>query len=128
MGEFWASPEQSTWLGWIPIPALIVAADGSALAVNPAWAAVLPVTPEGDGWVEAVEPAFRSMLRARLRLAVAAGEPGGLDCRVSGRRGSRWSRWWWHPAHDELVQQLLALPRCRPGRVVPRSVPARWKS
>jgi hypothetical protein len=101
MGEFLASPEQATWLGWIPVPALILAADGSAVAVNPRWAAVLPVTAEGDGWVEAVEPPFRSMLRARLRLAAAVGEPGSVDCRVSGPRGSRWSRWWWHPAPSQ---------------------------
>jgi hypothetical protein len=97
MSESSASPEHATWLGWIPLPALLLAADGSAVAANPAWAAALPVAAQGDGWVEAVDPAFRPMLRARLRLAAAASEPGSVDCHVSGPRGSRWSRWWWHP-------------------------------
>jgi len=91
-------PGQASWLGWIPLPALILAADGSAVAVNPAWATVLPVAADGDGWIEAVERPFRSALWARLRLAVAAGEPGSADCRVTGPDGGRWSRWWWHPS------------------------------
>jgi hypothetical protein len=128
MGEFWASPEQAAWLGWIPVPALILAADGSAVAVNPTWAAVLPVAAEGDGWVEAVEPSFRPMLRARLRLAAATRVPGTVDCPVSGPRGSRWSRWWWHPAppqnlvvcvgviEDGQARAALASPRDAGGR------------
>jgi PAS domain-containing protein len=123
MGEFWASPLQATWLGWIPVPAMILGADGSAVAVNPTWASMLRVAAEGDGWVEAVEPPFRSLVRARLRLAVAAGEPGSVDCRVSGPDGSRWSRWWWHPAppqnlvvcvgviEDSQLRAALASPR-----------------
>jgi hypothetical protein len=95
MGEPSASPEQATWLGWLPLPALILAGDGSAVAVNPAWATVL--ASDGDRWLEVIEPPFRSALGARLRLAAAAGEPGSADCRVTGPRGSRWSRWWWHP-------------------------------
>jgi hypothetical protein len=98
MGEPSAPPGQASWLGWIPLPALILAADGSAVAVNPAWATVLPVAADGDGWVEAVERPFRSALRARLRLAAVACEPGSADCRVAGPDGDRWSRWWWHPA------------------------------
>ena len=98
MSEAAVPPGQASWLGWIPLPALILAADGSAVAVNPAWATVLPVAADGDGWVEAVERPFRSAFRARLRLAVAAGEPGSADCRVTGPDGGRWSRWWWHPA------------------------------
>lgn len=98
MSEFWASPEHATWLGWIPVPAMILGPDGSAVAVNPRWAATLRVTAEGNTWVDVVEPPFRSMVRARLRLAAAAREPGSVDCPVSGPDGGRWSRWWWHPA------------------------------
>lgn len=128
MDEFWASPEQVTWLRWIPVPAMILAADGSAVAVNPRWAAILRDTAEGDGWVEAVEPPFRSLVRARLRLAVAAGEPGSVDCRVSGPDGSRWSRWWWHPGppqnlvvcvgviEDGQASSALSSPRDAPDR------------
>jgi hypothetical protein len=97
MGEASVPPGQASWLGWVPLPALMLAADGSAVAVNPAWAAVLPVAADGDGWIEAVERPFRPALWARLRLAVAAGEPGSADCRVTGPDGGRWSRWWWHP-------------------------------
>jgi hypothetical protein len=98
MGEASVPLGQASWLGWIPLPALILAADGSAVAVNPAWATVLPVAADGHGWAEAIDPSFRPVLRARLRLAVAAGEPGSADCRVTSPDGGRWSRWWWHPA------------------------------
>ena len=95
MGGSPASPGQETWLGWLPLPALVLAADGSAVAVNPAWATML--ASDGDRWLDVVEPPFRRALRARLRLAVAAGEPGSADCRLASPRPGRWSRWWWHP-------------------------------
>jgi len=88
-------PGQQTWVNWLPLPALILAADGSAVAANPAWASALAA--DGDRWLDAVEPPFRRVLEARLRLAVAASEPGRADCQVTGPRGSQWSRWWWHP-------------------------------
>jgi hypothetical protein len=120
MGEPSAPPGQTTWLGWIPLPALMLAADGSAVAVNPAWATVSPVAADGDGWVEAVERPFRSALRARLRLAVAAGEPGSADCRVIGPDGGRWSRWWWHPAPPQnLVVCVGVIGSGRAGAALP---------
>jgi len=95
MGEPAAPPGRETWLGWLPLPALILAADGSAAAENPAWAAVLGSA--GDRWLDVVEPPFRAALGERLRLAATAGEPGRADCWVTGSGGGRWSRWWWHP-------------------------------
>jgi len=116
MGEASVPPGQASWLGWIPLPALILGADGSAVAVNPAWAVVLPAAADGDGWAEAVERPFRSALRARLRLAVAAGESGSADCRVTGPDGGRWSRWWWHPAPPQnLVVCVDVLGDSRTG-------------
>lgn len=94
MGEPSAPPGQETWLGWLPLPALILAVDGSAV-VNPKWTTALGSS--GDRWLDVVEPPFRATLGERLRLAAAAGEPGTADCWVTGPGGGRWSRWWWHP-------------------------------
>jgi len=96
MSEPSAPPGRETWLGWLPLPALILATDGSAVAVNPMWATVLGSG--GDRWLDVVEPPFRAALGERLRLAAAAREPGRADCWVTGPGGGRWSRWWWHPA------------------------------
>jgi len=120
MTEASMPPGQASWLGWIPLPALILAADGSAVAVNPAWATVLPEAADGDGWIEVVERSFRSALRARLRLAVAAGEPGSACCRVTGLDGGRWSRWWWHPAPPQnLIVCVGVLGDGRAGAALP---------
>jgi hypothetical protein len=97
MAEPPAPPGLAGLLGWLPIPALVLAADGSAVAANPAWATLSPVAAGGEGWLDAVEPAFRPALGARLRLAAFAGEPGSTDCQAAGRGGGRWSRWWWQP-------------------------------
>jgi hypothetical protein len=94
MGEPSAPPGQETWLSWLPLPSLILAADGSAVAANPTWATALG---PGDRWLDAVEQPFRAALGERLRLAAAAREPGRADCWVTGPGGGRWSRWWWHP-------------------------------
>ena len=97
MGQPPVSPGLAAWLGWLPIPALVLDADGSAVAANAQWATVSPGPADGQGWLEAAEPAFRTALGARLRLAAAAGEPGSADCPVTGPGGGRWSRWWWQP-------------------------------
>ena len=109
MGEPSASAGQVTWLDWLPIPALILASDGSAVAVNPAWRALLPGVSNADRWLEAAEPPFRPVLGARLRLAATTGEPGHTDCQVTGPRGSRWSRWWWHPAPSQRLVVCVAV-------------------
>jgi hypothetical protein len=106
MGKPPASPGHEDWLNWLPLPAVIVAADGSAATMNSAWATLLGTT--GGRWLDAVEPPLRPALRARLRLAVATGETGSADCWVTGtgesKRG-RLSRWWWHPVppHNLVV-------------------------
>jgi hypothetical protein len=89
------SAEHETWLGWIPLPAIVLAADGSAFAVNSAWASVLGT--DGGRWLDVVEPRLRPGLLARLRQAAAAGEPGSADCPVTSPGGLQWSRWWWRP-------------------------------
>jgi hypothetical protein len=120
MGEVCVPPGQASWLGWVPLPALMLAADGSAVAVNPAWATVLPPATDGVGWIEAVERPFRSALLARLRLAVATGEPGSADCRVTGPDGGRWSRWWWCPAPPQnLVVCVGVIGDGRVGAALP---------
>ncbi len=104
MFELPASPWQATWLGWIPLPAVVLAGDGSAVAVNERWADLSPVPGDGQGWLEAVEPAFRPALRATLLIAATTAHPGSADCPVTGPRGGRRSRWWWQPiAPGDLV-------------------------
>ena len=97
MGEPSGQPQQAIGLGWIPVPALVLACDGSAVAVNGRWADVSPVPGDGQGWLEAVAPVFRPALRSALRLAAATGEPGSADCPLIGPLGGRRSRWWWRP-------------------------------
>jgi hypothetical protein len=109
MGDPLAPPPQATWLNWIPIPARILASDGSTVAVNEPWASVLPAVSEGAEWLDVVELPLRTTLWARLRLAVAAGEPGTADCQVTGPHGSRWSRWWWHPAPPQNLVVCVAV-------------------
>jgi hypothetical protein len=86
-------------LEWMPLASLVLAADGSLIAVNRAWAALPGAAgaARGDGWLHAVQPLDREGLRARLRRAALAGEAGSADCRLAGLQGRRWSRWWWRP-------------------------------
>jgi hypothetical protein len=118
MSEPPASPQQAAWLGSIPLPALVLAYDGSAVAVNEGWAALSPVDAVGRGWLEAVEPVFRPTLRATLRLAATTSEPGSADCPVTGPRGGRWSRWWWQPLPPGgLVVCVAVIDNGRAGTV-----------
>ncbi|MGE5287172.1 MAG: hypothetical protein ACM3ML_08230 [Micromonosporaceae bacterium] len=119
MGELSASAGQVTWLDWLPIPALILSSEGSAVAANQAWDALLPGASDADRWLEAVEPPFRTALWARLRLAAAAGEPGHTDCQVTGPHGSQWSRWWWHPAPPQRLVICVAVLDDGPAGAAP---------
>lgn len=109
MGQPPSSLGLTAWLGWLPIPALVLDADGSALAANARWATLSPQPADGQGWLGAADPAFRPALGARLRLAAAAAEPGSADCRVSGPDGGRWSRWSWQPIPGGLIVCVAVL-------------------
>jgi hypothetical protein len=105
--------EDTEWLDrgaelrWLPVAALLVAGDGSAIAVNEAWTALSKFGPEqsrGEGWLNAIESLDRAALRARLRLAVTVGESGSADCHLIAAHGVQRSRWWWQPGPaGELV-------------------------
>ena len=78
-------PVTAAGLDWLPLPALVLAADGSAITANGAWAALPEIRPEGwrgNGWWQAVDPLDRAAVVARLRSAAAAG-------RTSWTRGFR---------------------------------------
>jgi hypothetical protein len=109
MGQPPSSLGLTAWLDQLPIPALILDADGSALTANTGWAALSPQPADGQGWLNAAEPAFRLALGARLRLAAAAAEPGSADCRVAGPDGGRWSRWSWQPIPGGLIVCVAVL-------------------
>jgi hypothetical protein len=93
-------PVSTAGLDWLPLPTLVLAADGSAIAANGAWAVMSAISPgdsRGNGWRQAIDPIDREALVARLRSAAAAGEPGSAGWRLAGGQGPRWSRWWWRP-------------------------------
>jgi GGDEF domain-containing protein len=90
---------------------LLLAADGTALAVSQSWSVLSGLTEDSsrvDGWVSAVEPLDRGILRARLRDAAAAGQAGYADVRLTGRPDGRWSRWWWRPASARRLLVCVA--------------------
>lgn len=91
-------PDLAEALDWMPLPSLVLADDGTALAVSRAWSALSGLTVQesrGVGWIRAVEPPDRPALRARLRDAAAAGQAGRADVRLAGQPNGRWARWWW---------------------------------
>ena len=93
-------PVTAAGLDWLPLPTLVLTAEGSAITANGAWAALSEIRPEGwrgNGWWQAIDPLDRAAVVARLRSAAAAGEAGCADWRLASRQGQRWSRWWWRP-------------------------------
>jgi len=92
-------PAPSVCLGWLPVASLLLAADGRATAVNPAWLALSSMADEdclGHGWLDAVVAAEREAFGTHVRLAAALGTPGRGGCHLTAA-GGRWSRWWWQP-------------------------------
>jgi hypothetical protein len=65
---------------------LLLADDGTALALSQAWSALSGLAAEdsrADGWIRAVEPLDRGVLRARLRAVAAVGH-AGVAARLEG--------------------------------------------
>src|SRR5215472_16879243 len=95
-GDLPAWPELIAALDWLSQASLVLAPDCTALAVSQAWTALSGVAAQdsqADGWLGAVEPLDRVVLRARLRDAAGARQAGHADFRLAGRP----SRWWWRP-------------------------------
>ncbi len=128
----------------LPLASLVLAADGSAAAVNQQWVLLSAVPGEaarGYGWLGAVEPRDQMPLWRLLAGAVATGRPGSGEFRLTGSGGGRRSLWWWRPGTSgqllvcvaDLDQHVsgnegqrphaLAGPpiarACRPPRAVP---------
>lgn len=95
-----AVPALTAALDWLPIASLLLAEDGSAVEVNEAWTDFSGVQ-AGDslryGWLDAIKPADRALLTARLRGAAASGRAGSADFQLEHAAGGRLSRWWWRP-------------------------------
>jgi hypothetical protein len=106
-------------LDLLPLPSLVLAGDGSALAVNKAWTLLSGVPAEGsrgEGWLGALEPLDRGPLRRLLAGAAAAAEPGSADFRLTGQDGDQWCRWWWRPcAPGQLMVCVTGLDQPAPG-------------
>lgn len=107
--------ELAAVLSVLPLASLVLTAGGSAQAVNEEWA-LLSAVPRraslGEGWLGAVAPADREPLRRLLAGAVAAGQPGSADVRLTGSGGDRPSRWWWRPeGSGRLVVCVAGLDR-----------------
>ncbi len=84
----------------LPLASLVLAADGSAVAVNQQWVLLSAVPGEaarGYGWLGAVESRDRGPLWRLLAGAVGAGKPGSGKFRLAGSGGGRRSLWWWRP-------------------------------
>ncbi len=95
-------------LDLLPLASLVLAADGSAAAVNQQWVLLSAVPGEaarGYGWLGAVEPRDQMPLWRLLAGAVATGKPGSGEFRLTGSDGGRRSLWWWRPGPSD---QLLA--------------------
>ena len=91
----------------LPLASLVLAADGSAAAVNQQWVLLSAVSREaaqGYGWLGAVKPRDQMPLWHLLAGAVAAGKPGSGKFRLTGSGGGRRSLWWWRP---DMSGQLL---------------------
>jgi hypothetical protein len=87
-------------LAWLPVASLLLSADGTALAVNPAWADLSRISEQdslGYGWLDAVAQPERGALGASMRVAAALGEPGTAYCHIGTAVGGRATRWWWRP-------------------------------
>lgn len=121
-------PTASAWLGWLPVASLLLAADGRATEVNPAWVALSSMTEEdslGYGWLNAVAAAEREAFGTRMRLAAALGTPGRGGCHLAAARGGQRnsregqrSRWWRRPAPaGGLV--CVAVPEDGQAQVIP---------
>jgi GGDEF domain-containing protein len=100
--------EVTAALDLLPLPSLVLASDGTALAANEAWAALSGAPAEaayGEGWLGVVDLLDRGALQGRLCEAAAAGQAGDADFQLAGLAGGRLSRWWWRlgPAARLLV-------------------------
>lgn len=98
MGAPPAQPDHAAALNRLPLAALILAPDASAVAVNEAWAELTGLsghTSRGNGWLQGLDPRQRQPLRARLRAASAAGGHGWADCQLAEGNDRQWTRWWW---------------------------------
>jgi PAS domain-containing protein len=102
-------------LDWLPLPVLILAGDGKAVAANQAWGVLSgaqPASARGDGWLGVVEPADRDELLTSLRIAASDSRAGFTDSRLAGVSGPRLSRWWWRPGPaDHLIVCVADLER-----------------
>lgn len=107
----------------LPLPSLVLAGDGSAVAVNREWTRLSRVSADtsmGEGWLGALEPLDREPLRRLLVGATAVGEPGSGDFRLAGPDGDRWCRWWWRPgAPGQLMVCVADLDQPVPRDSVP---------
>ncbi len=114
-----ALPELIAALGWFPIASLLLTEDGSALEVNEAWTDLSGLQAEAslrDGWLEAVKPLDRALLRARLREAAVVGRAGSADFELVHTARGRLSRWWWRPGPAGRLVLCVAGPGDdRPG-------------
>jgi len=94
-------PELATLLDWLPVAALILADDGTAVKANQAWVALsggaAAQVASDDGWLGVLASPDRTPLARILRTAAADGAAGSADVWLAGDEPARRSRWWWRP-------------------------------
>ena len=112
-------------LAWLPVASLVLA-DGSALAVNPAWTDLSGISEQdslGHGWLDAIVPPERRALGTSLRVAAALGEAGTAECHVgTASAAGGTARWSWRPGPaGTLVVCVAATGGGQPALAVQRT-------
>ena len=106
-----AARELAAVLEALPLPALILNRDASALEANRGWTGLSGIpaaSARGSGWLRAIEEPARSAVHSRLREAAADGASGSAVVRLTGAGRSQWSRWWWRPGRRGLMIACIA--------------------
>lgn len=100
-------------IGLLPVPALLLAHDGTALEANENWAVLsgVPIRDAlGEGWLQAIDALDRIALRALVQDAAVDGIDGSADVRIAAPGTEQWSRWSWGPVPERgLIVTVLPL-------------------
>jgi PAS domain-containing protein len=96
--DYQPSSELSRLIELLPVPCLLLAQDGTAIAANEKWAGLsgVPVHDAlSDGWLRAIGGPDRNALRALVQDAAVDGIDGSADVWIATPGAEQWSRWSW---------------------------------
>lgn len=109
-----APPELAAAVDSLPVALLLLAEDGTAVEVNGTWASLSGIPARascGYGWLQAVDPFDRLVLRALIHDAAKAGQAGSGVFRMVTAGAEQACQWWWGPgpAARQLIVSVAAL-------------------